>query len=164
MALKQTIQDDVKAALKAGDSQKRTVLGMLLSSMKNKELEKRNKLSKTGTATDQLEIASQLTDDEAMDVLRTEIKKRKESITTYEQGGRPELAETEKQELALLMKYMPEQMSEDQVRTIVKEVLAGMPGMTIKDMGKVVGHVMSRVKGKTDGSTVSRIVKEELGV
>ena len=72
------------------------------------------------------------------------------------------MAEQEKKEAEMLMTYMPEQMSEDQIRAVIKEVLTGMPEVTIKEMGKVVGQVMPKVKGKTDGSTVSRLVKEEL--
>jgi len=161
MSLKEQIQVDVKEALKAHDSNKRVVLGSLLSAMKNRELEKRSKLSKAGTTGD-LAAGSQLTDEEALEVVGSEIKKRKESIETYAKGGRPELAASEKSELNLLMQYLPEQLSEDEVRTYVKSAISEVNPQGIKDMGKVIGAVMPHVKGKTDGQTVSRIVKEEL--
>lgn len=159
--LKETIQADVKAALKAGDAKKRTVLSSLLSAMKNRELEKRSKLSKAGTEGD-LETASMITDEEAIEVISSEIKKRKESIETYTAAGRPELAADEQAELALLMQYMPEQISEDAIRAEVKNAIEQVHPQGIKDMGKVIGAVMPKVKGRADGQLVSKIVKEEL--
>jgi uncharacterized protein YqeY len=159
--LKEKLQADVKEALKAGDSKKRTVLSSLLSAIKNRELDKRGKLMKAG-ATGDVEQASQLTDEEAIEVISSEIKKRKESIETYTAAGRPELAEQEKEELATLMHYMPEQISEDEIRTEVKSIIEAVHPQGPKDMGKVIGAVMPKVKGRADGQVVSRIVKEEL--
>jgi uncharacterized protein YqeY len=159
--LKEQLQADVKAALKAGDSQKRVTLSSLLSALKNRELEKRSKLSKSGTSAD-LEKESQITDEEAIEVISTEIKKRKESIETYTKASRPELAEGEQKELDILMQYMPEQLSDDAIRTEVKSIIEAVHPQGMKDMGKVIGGVMPKIKGKADGQTVSRIVKEEL--
>jgi len=159
--LKEKIQADVKEALKAGDSKKRTVLNSLLSAIKNRELEKRSKFSKTG-ATNDLENASLINDEEAVEVISSEIKKRKEAIETYAQAGRPELAAQEQEELAVLMQYMPEQISDDAIRTEVKTAIETVHPQGPKDMGKVIGAVMPKVKGRADGQAVSRIVKEEL--
>jgi len=159
--LKEKIQVDVKEALKAGDSKKRVVLSSLLSALKNRELDKRTKLSRAGQAGD-LDAASQLTDDEALEVISSEIKKRKESIETYSKASRPELAENEQSELDLLMNYMPEQLSEDVIRSQVREAIAQVHPQGPRDMGKVIGAVMPKVKGRADGQIVSRIVKEEL--
>lgn len=160
--LKDKLQQDVKNALKSGDGQRRLVLSLVLSAIKSRELEKRNKLSKTETDVTKLEEASKLNDEEIIEVLSSEIKKRKESIEQYTKGGRPELAEKEQNEIEILMSYMPEQMTEEQVREEVKKAIIQTGAKDIKEIGKVIGTVMAKVKGKADGQTVSRIVKEEL--
>ena len=144
--LKEKLQQDVKDALKSGDSKKRMVLGMVLAAIKNKEIEKRSELS----------------DDDVISVIASEIKKRKDAIEQYEKGGRPELAEQERKEAEMLMAYMPQQMSEDEVRGEVKKAIAETGAKDMKEMGKVIGAVMAKVKGKADGQMVSRLVKEEL--
>lgn len=144
--LKEKLQQDMKEALKSGDSFKRTLLGMVLSAVKNKEIEKR----------------SELGEDDTIAIISSEIKKRKDAIEQYEKGGRLELAEQEKNEAEMLMVYMPEQMSEEDVRTEVKKAIAETGAKDIKEMGKVIGAIMARVKGKADGQVVSRLVKEEL--
>ena len=144
--LKEKIQQEMKDALKSGNSQKRTLLGMVLAAIKNKEIEKRNELS----------------DDDVVAVIASEIKKRKDAVEQYEKGGRPELAEGERKEAEMLMVYMPEQMSEDDVRAEVKKAIAQTGAKEIKEMGKVIGAVMAKIKGKADGQLVNRLVKEEL--
>ena len=144
--LKEKIQQDVKDALKSGDSRKRMVLGMVMAAIKNKEIEKRSELS----------------EEEIIAVLSSEVKKRKDSVEQFEKGSRPELAEQEKQEINILMGYMPEQMPEEQIRDEVKKAIAETGAKDIKEMGKVLQVLMPKVKGKADGQTVSRIVKEEL--
>lgn len=144
--LKEKLQQEMKDALKSGDSPKRTLLGMVLSSIKNKEIEKR----------------SELGDDETIAVISSEIKKRKDAVEQYEKGGRPELAEGERKEIETLMAYMPEQMSEEEIRNEVKKTIAETGIKDMKEMGKLIGAVMAKVKGKADGQTVNRLVKEEL--
>lgn len=161
--LKEKIQQDIKEALKAGESEKRLTLSMLASAIKNRELEKRTKLSKTEKDTSKLEKGSELTDEEIIEVIASEIKKRKEAAESYEKGNRPELAQKEKAEAEIFMKYMPEQMPEDEVRRVVKEVIQETGASGAKDMGKVIGAAMAKVKGRTEGQVVSKIVKEELG-
>lgn len=160
--LKDKIKDDVKSALKAGDAAKRTTLSTFLSAIKNKELEKRSKLAKSGTPAEQLDSASILSDEEVIEVLGSEIKKRKESAEIYTNAGRPELAEQEKSEAQMLSAYMPEQLSEDVIREKVREAIKNTGAAGLKDMGKVTGQVMAAVKGQADGQIVSKIVKEEL--
>ncbi|MEK7525580.1 MAG: GatB/YqeY domain-containing protein [Patescibacteria group bacterium] len=160
--IKDKIKDDVKSALKAGDAARRTTLSTILSAVKNKELEKRSKLAKSGTPADQLDSASMLSDEEVIEVLGSEIKKRKESAEIYIKAGRPELAEQEKSEAQMLSAYMPEQLSEDVIREKVREAIKNTGAAGPKDMGKVIGQVMAAVKGQADGQVVSRIVKEEL--
>ena len=144
--LKEKLQQDLKDALKSGDSRKRMVLGMVIAAVKNKEIEKR----------------SELGDEEIVAVIASEIKKRRDAVAQYEKGGRPELAEQEKQEMDILMGYMPEQMPEEQIREEVKRAIVETGAKDIKEMGKVLQVLMPKVKGKADGQLVSQIVKEEL--
>lgn len=160
--LKDKLQADVKDALKSGNAEKRMVLSLILSAIKSRELEKRNKLSKTETDVVKLEEGSKLNDEEIIEVLSSEIKKRKDSVEQYTKGGRPELAEKEQKEIDILVTYMPEQMSEDVVREEVKKAIVQTGATDIKDMGKVIGAVMAKIKGKADGQMISKIVKEEL--
>jgi len=160
--LKEKLQQDVKDALKSGNAEKRMVLGLVLSAVKSRELDKRGKLSKTEPDAVKLEETSRLNDEEIVEVLSSEIKKRRDSIEQYQKGGRPELAEKEQSELNMLMAYMPEQMSEEEIRAEVKKAVEATGTSGLKDMGKVIGAVMAKIKGKADGQVVSRIVKEEL--
>ncbi|KKR23732.1 MAG: hypothetical protein UT53_C0009G0026 [Candidatus Yanofskybacteria bacterium GW2011_GWD2_39_48] len=160
--LKEQIQNDIKEAMKSGNSAKRMALGMVMSTIKNKELEKRSKLSKTENDVTKLDEISKLSDEEIIDVVSSEIKKRRDSIVSYQSGGRPELAEKENEEIGFISIYMPEQLSEDAVREEIKKIIAEVGASSIKDMGKVIGAVMAKIKGKADGQLVSRIVKELL--
>ena len=150
--LKDKLSEDIKNALKTGDAMKRMVLGLLQSAIKNKELQKRAKSGKE----------EELNDEEVLDVIVSETKKRKESIESYEKGGRDELAQKERDELAILMGYMPEQISEDGIRIEVKKAIAETGADNIKEMGKVLGILMPRLRGRADGQTVSRVTKEEI--
>ena len=159
--LKEQLKEDLRTAMKAGDAVAKNVIVMVVSAVKNRELDKRAKFLKTGGDASKIEEASQLTDEEVVETISSEIKKRKESIESFSANGRLELAEGEKKELEVLMKYMPEQMSEDAIREEVKKVIADT-GATIKEMGKTIGAAMAKMKGKADGTVVSRIMKEEL--
>lgn len=160
--LKEKLSQDQKDALKAGDAQRRSVIGMVLSAVKNREFDKRAKLSKDIQDVAELEKAAVLTDEEVIEVISSEIKKRKDSISQFEAGGRPELAESEKKEIEILSSYMPEQISEDELRNIIKAVISETGASGMKDMGKVIGVVMPKVKGRADGQVVSSLVKEIL--
>jgi len=160
--LKEKLTQDLKDSLKSGDSQRRSVIGMVLSAVKNREFDKRGKLSKDITDAAELDKAALLNDEEIIEVISSEIKKRKDSISQFESGGRPELAEGEKKEIDMLSPYMPEQMSEDEVREIVKATISETGASEAKDMGRVIGAVMPKVKGRADGQMVSSIVKELL--
>lgn len=149
MSLKEKIIADLKDAMKAGDAKKRDTLRLLDSAVKNTEIEKKKR--ETG-----------LSDEEIIEVVARSIKQRKDSVAQYEAGGRPELAENEKAEIEILSAYMPEQLSEDEIRKVVKEIIVAT-GMTSKaDMGKVMGQAMGKLKGQADGNVVKKIVEEEL--
>lgn len=162
MTLKEKLNQDFKEALKAKEELKVSVLRMLNSNIKNKEFDKRAKLSKTGVEGEELDKQVQLTDDEVLSVLGTEIKRRKDSIEQFTQGGRPELAKHEEDEIKILSAYMPEQMGEDELRKIISEAVKESGAASPQDLGKVMKVLMPKVKGKADGALVNKIVKEEL--
>ncbi len=159
--LREKIDQDFKKALKARNETQISVLRMLLAAIKNRELEKRTKLSKSEPA-EKLEELSKLADEEIISVVSSEIKKRKEAAEQYRQGGRNELAAKEENEIKDLSVYMPEQLGEGKIRKLVKEAIAKVGAATAQDLGKVMGALMPQVKGKADGNLVNRIVKEEL--
>jgi uncharacterized protein len=152
MALKDTIKDDMKTAFKAGDSATRSTLTMLLSVIQNRELDKRAKGKEPV-----------LTDEEVIEAISSEIKKRKDSAAQYEAAGRPELAASESAEIPVLMKYMPEQLTEDSVKQLIADAIAATGAAGAQDLGKVMGAVTKHTKGKFDGTRVNQLVKEALG-
>ena len=156
MALKQKIQEDLKNALREKREIELSVLRMILASLHNREIEKRSKLKKEGKE------ESEITDEEIMEVIFSEAKKRKEAILEFEKGKREDLVKKEKEEIKVLQKYMPELLSEGDIKKLAKETIEQVGATEIKDMGKVMGQLMSRVKGKADGNMVNRIVKELL--
>jgi len=163
MSLKEKINQDFKDAFKAKKELEVSVLRMLNSNVKNKEFEKRAKLSKGGAAEAELEQQSQLTDEETLAVIGTEVKRRKDSIEQYKTGGRPELAAQEEAEIKILSVYLPEQMGEDEVRKIVQESVKEAGATGAQDLGKVMKVLMPKVKGRADGNLVNKLAKEELG-
>ncbi len=161
--LKQQLQKDLTQSLKSGDQLKRLVLGMLMTAVKNKELVKRQQLSKSVSDASELEKQSQLTDEEILETIASEVKKRKEAIEQFKTGGREELAQKEKSEMDILIAYLPEQMSEEDIRTEIQKTITELNASSVKDMGKVIGAVMAKLKGRADGGLVSKIAKELLG-
>ena len=152
--LKQQIQDDVKTALKEGKSEVAGVLRLTLAAIMAKAQEKRYK--------EKLDAQPELNDEEVMSVVVSEIKKRKDAIALYEQGGRPELAQTEKEEIEILKKYLPEQLSPEEIKKLVQEAIATTGAADIKDMGKVMAELNPKIKGKADGGEVAKVIKELL--
>jgi len=149
MGLKQKIIDDLKQAMKSGDATKRDTLRMLDSMVKNTEIEKKKR-------------EEGLMDEEIQEVISRAVKQRKDAISQYESGGRPELAEKEKKEVKILMAYMPVQMSEDEIRKNVKDTLEEMGISSKSEIGRAMGAAMGKLKGKADGNLVKKIVEEEL--
>jgi len=147
MGLKDKIKSDLKDSMKSGDNITRGVLRLLNSDIKNAEIEK-------GRA---------LNDEEIAELAKRSVKRRKDSIEQFRKGKREDLVSQEEKELEVLKKYMPEQMSEEEIRTIVQDVIKKSGVTEASDFGKVMGVVMKETKGKADGSAVSRIVKEKLG-
>jgi uncharacterized protein YqeY len=151
MSIQDKIISDIKEAMKAKEQDKLRVLRSLKAKLMEKEISER----KGGEA--------KLSDDQAVEVLMKAAKQRKESIEQFEDGGRDDLAENEKKELKIIEAYLPEMMSEEEVREVVKEKIEQLGASGMQDMGKVMGPLMGQLKGKADGSVVSKVVKEELG-
>lgn len=141
------IKDDVKTAMKARDTERLSTLRMLHSSIKNRSIE----------------IDGKLTDDDVIQVLAKESKKRRQSAEAYEKGDRPELAEKERAELEVIKEYLPEPLSDDEVADIVDEVIDDVGAESRREMGKVMGAVVPRIKGRYDASKVKDIVLDKLG-
>ena len=162
--MKQRIQEDVKQAMRERDEIKVGALRMLLSSLLNKEKEKRYTISKDDRemAEQELNEKAALGVEEIQDIISSEVKKRREAIEGFEKGQRPEMAEKERKEMEILQQYLPEQLSEEQVRELVKEAIETTGAAGPQEMGKVMGQLMPKVKGKVDGGLVNRIVKELL--
>jgi len=140
------IQDDLKVAVKAQDKVRVSTLRMILSALKNAELEEREELS------DEKELA----------VIASYARRIKESIEEFKKGERGDLVAQEEAELAIVMSYLPEQMTDDEIRREAAKVAAEVGASTPKDMGRVMGEMMKRFKGKVDGAAVNRIVSELL--
>ena len=174
MSLKTQVDENLISALKEGKELEVSVLRLLKAVVLNKEKEKRYRLSKDKSEAEldrmgkesagwkQLEKDSALSDEEVIDVISNEIKKRKEAIELYERGKRLELAAKEKKEIEILQKYLPEQMGEDEVKKIIEAALSNTGAKEMKDMGKVMGMITPQLKGKADMTLVSKIVKDLL--
>lgn len=147
MSLRNKIPEDLKNALRNKNTLELSVLRMLQSAIRNKEIEK-NK--------------GELTDEEVIEVIGSEIKKRKESIEGYMKGQRQDLVDKEKGELDVLIKYMPKQMTEEEVREEVRKAIQEAGVNNLKEFGKVMKIIMPRMKGKADGALVNKVAKEEL--
>jgi len=159
------IKKDLISALKEKNETAVSTLRMVSSSVFNKEMEKRVKIleKEPGLNEEQLKEKVKLTDEEVIEVLSSEVKKRRDSISQFEQGGRPELAASEKIEMEILMKYMPKELTEDEIRKIVKDAIVKSGATDMKGIGLVMKEVSPQTKGKADGNLVAKIVKEELG-
>ena len=159
------IKKDLISSLKEKNESAVSTLRMVTSSIFNKEMEKRVEVLKKepSLSEDELKVKVKLTDDEVIEVLSSEVKKRRDSIAQFEQGGRPELAASEKNEMEILLKYMPEELTEEEIRAIVKDSIAKVGAADMKAIGLVMKEIKPQTKGKADGNLVAKIVREELG-
>ena len=155
------IKKDLISSLKEKNELASSSLRMVTSAIFNKEMEKRVSIleSNPNISEEELKESLKLNDEEVIGVIFSEIKKRRDSIAEFEKGGRSELALKEKQEIDILMKYMPKELTEEEIRKIVKESLLKIE---IKDISHLMKEVVPQTKGKADGGLVAKIVKEEL--
>jgi uncharacterized protein YqeY len=149
MALNERLMEDMKAAMKAGPAGKVRLeaIRILKAEIKNVEIEKKRPL----------------TDDEILEVITKQVKKLKDSIADFEKGGRPDMAAKVEADVAVLVEYLPQAMSEAEIRELAQQVIAEVGAQGPKDLGKVMGPILSRTKGRADGKLVNQIVKELLG-
>lgn len=150
MDLIQKIANDLKEAMKAGDSGKVGVLRMVNSAFKNKSIEKKGKGQ-----------SEELTDEDVLEVLSREAKKRRESSEAFVSGGRQDLADKEKVELSIIENYLPKQMTREETAAAVEKIISGLSDKS--NFGLVMKAVMQELKGKGDAKMISEIVKEKLG-
>jgi hypothetical protein len=146
MKVEAKLLDDMKAAMKSGDKVAVETLRMIRSQLKNASIAKGKDLS----------------EEDVIDVLSNEAKKRKESLELFKQGRREDLAEKEQQELNIITSYLPAALSEDEVSGIIDKAVVEVGAQGMQDMGKVMGKVMPEVKGRADGKAVQELVKKKL--
>jgi len=146
---KQQLKEDLKQSMLAKDADKTSTLRMVISALGYYEIDK-------GGA------GYEATEEDIETILQKQAKQRRDSIEQFKAGGRDELAAKETKELELIESYLPKQMDEEEVKMLVDEAVAQTGATTASDMGKVMGALMPKIKGKADGSLVSRLVKEKL--
>lgn len=146
MSLMEQLTADMKEAMKKGEKERLSVIRLVRGAVRQAEID--------GKKT--------LTDDEVIAVIGKEVKMRRDSIEEFARGGRTDLVKKTQAEIAVLMPYLPKQLSTDEVKKIVADVIAAVGASTAKDMGKVMGALMPRVKGRADGKLVNEIVRSLL--
>lgn len=146
MTLEERIINDIKVAMKAGEKEKLATLRTTHSQIKDEKIKHRK----------------ELTDEDVIAVLMRGVKSRKDSITMYEKGGRTDLVAAEKAELDILQSYLPEQMSEADVKKEIIAIIDATGAKDMKDIGKVMGQAMAKLKGKTDGKLVQTLARKLL--
>lgn len=149
MSLKDRLNEDMKAAMKAKEEGKvrLSVIRMIRAAVKNAEIEKKQEFN----------------DDQVIEVIARELKMRRDAIEEFTKGNRMDLVQKMNEEIVILMEYLPQQLSEEEIRQIAREVIAERNAQGLKDLGKVMGTVASRTKGRADGRQVNQIVRELLG-
>ena len=147
----QQIETELRSSLKSGEKEKTGILRFLMAAVKNFQIENK------------LKGEEYLADVDIISVVRKQVKQRKDSIAEYEKGGRADLAEKEKAELAILEKYLPAQIDEKKIREIVKAKISELGVIDKSGYGKLMGAAMAELKGQADGDAVKKVVDEELG-
>ena len=144
MPLLDRLTDELKESLKAGNQTKLSVIRLLKSTIKNREIEK----------------MAPLTEDEIVDVIMSAVKQRRESIEQFQKGGREDLVQKETSEIGILQTYLPQPLSEEELASEIRAVMREVGASSQKDMGRVMKTVMTRIKGRAEGVKVSSMVKE----
>lgn len=147
MSLSDRLNEDMKQAMKSQDKFKLSVIRMVRSTIKNSEID----------------LKRALDDNEVLDVLTREIKQRKDSLQEFTKAGRDDLADSLKAELVILAEYMPQQLSEEEVKAIVQQTIQQIGASSKADMGKVMTALMPQVKGRADGKLINQLVQQLLG-
>ena len=151
MGLREQFNDSLKEAMKAKDQKRVGTLRLILAALKERDIANRSEESRAG-----------ISDDDILGLLAKMIKQREDSITAYEAGGRPELAQAERDEIDIIRGYMPKQMGADEMKAAITKVIAETGANQMKDMGKVMGALKERYAGQMDFGKASAAVKEAL--
>ena len=144
--MRERILNDLKEAMKSQDKKTLAVIRMVKGAMQMEELNKK----------------AELTDDEVISLLAKQIKTRKESIVEFEKGNRQDLIDATNEEIEILNKYMPEQLSDEEVNKIIDEIFTEVKPESMRDMGKIMGQANAKLKGRADMGNVSSIIKNKL--
>lgn len=147
MSLRDILQTDMKQAMKDHDKLKLAVIRMAWSAIRNKEIDEKTELK----------------DDQVLAVLSKEVKQREDTISEIKDANRPDLVEKNQQEIDVLKKYLPQQLSDDELKKVVEDAIAKTGAKSMKDMGKVMGTVIAQTRGRAEGKRVSTMVKSLLG-
>jgi len=146
MSLKERLQEDLKAALKARDEVRKSTLRLLLSAINYAEIEH----------------GGELDDGQVLSILRKQAQQRQESVEQFRQAGRPKAVAQEKAELRLIEAYLPAQMTREDIEPIARQVIAEVGASSMRDMGKVMPAMMARLRGQADGKLINQVVRELL--
>jgi len=146
MSLKDKLTEDLKQAMRQGDEQRRSTLRLVMAAIKNVEIEKRR----------------QLEEGELLAIIAKEAKQRHESIAQFERGGRQDLVDREEAELQILLAYLPEQLSQEEIEAQARQIIEEVGATSPAQMGQVMRQLMPLMQGKADGKLVSQVVKELL--
>lgn len=146
MSLVEQLSDDMKEAMRSKDKLRLSVIRMVRAAIKNKEIDS----------------GAVVSDEDALAIVQKELKQRRDSLQAFESAGRTDLADTAKDEIAILESYLPQQLSEDEIRTLVAKVIETVDAKGKSDMGKVMAALMPQVRGRADGKLVQQVVQTML--
>ena len=146
MTLQEQLLQDMKTAMKAKEQARVATIRFLRSAIKNREIE----------------IGKQLQDENVLQVIASLVKQHKDSIEQYQKGGRDDLVAKEQASLSILESYLPQQLSEEEIQSLITEAIEAVQATSVKEMGKVMQYIMPRVQGRADGRVINQLVKERL--
>ncbi len=144
MSLKETLMEDMKNSMKNKDTIKKNTITMVRAAIKQREVDERIELS----------------DGDVLDIISKQVKEKRAAIEEFKRGNRQDLVDLTNSEIDILLEYLPTQLSEEEVEAIVKEVIAEVNATSMKDIGMIMKTVMPRVKGRTDGNIVNKVVRK----
>jgi uncharacterized protein YqeY len=147
MKIKEKLRVELTAALKAGDAQRKTTVRMALASIKNAEVEARGEIK----------------EDLVLNLIQKEVKARQETIEGAQQANRPDLISKAEEEIAILNEFLPEQLSDEELRTLVQEAIEESGASSMDEIGAIMGVLMPKIRGKADGKQANQIVRDLLG-
>lgn len=146
MSLKERLMDELKTSMKNKEKLRKNVITLVRAAIKQKEVDERRELS----------------DEEILDIISKQVKQKRDSLESFEKGNREDLTSITKNEIDILLEYLPQQLSEEEIDEIVRQTIDEVGANTLKDIGKVMSAIMPKVKGKSDGSIVNKLVRQHL--